>query len=55
MTANAAIYIPIESPDLAKVFPGAKSDQGVFRRRASWFSTVLDGDAVKFNVMAPNC
>jgi len=52
MTANAAIYIPIDSPDLAKVFPDAKSDRGVFRRKASWFSIVLDGDTVKFNAMA---
>ena len=52
MTANAAIYIPIESPDLAKVFPDAKSDQGLFKRKPSWFSMVLGGDPVKFNVMA---
>ena len=51
VTANAAIYLPVESPDLTKVFPGAKSDRGILKHKASWFATVLNGDTVRFNVL----
>jgi hypothetical protein len=49
--ANAAIYIPSESVDLAKVFPDTKSDIGIFRKKATWFSVPLNGARVTFNVM----
>ena len=51
MPANAAIYLPTESPDLTKVFPSAKSDIGLFRRRASQFTVALNGSPAVFNVM----
>lgn len=54
MPANAAIYLPTDSPDLTKIFPGAKSDIGLFKRRASQFTVPLNGSQAVFNVMPDN-
>lgn len=54
MPANAAIYLPIEHPDLAKVFPDAKSNAGLFRRHPTSYSAVLNGDQVTFNLLPHN-
>lgn len=51
MPANAALYIPDGVPDLTTIFPGAKSDKGLFRKRPNWFTVPLNGDTVIFNVM----
>ena len=53
MPAKAAIYLPVESPDLTKVFPDARA-RGSLPGKPELFSLVLNGDAVTFNVLPQN-
>jgi hypothetical protein len=50
MPANAAIYIQVAGVDLAKVFPGVKSDKRMFRP-PTYFEFSIGQDVVRFNVM----
>ena len=50
MPAQAAIYLPLADPDLARVFPKARSDKGLFRK-ATYFELDLGGDKVRLGLM----
>lgn len=51
MLANAATYLPVDAPDLSKVFLDARSNAGIFKRRASRFTVPLNGSIATSNVM----
>jgi hypothetical protein len=50
MPANAALYLPIESVDLADVFPDAKPAGGFFDSKSA-FRVPFKDTSVRFNVM----